>query len=985
MPLLKNRIGLSLLLILLGALLWEFYAKPVTGPLYTGAVNEYRNGHYKKSLGLLHRAYKIDPNDTSVLTLMGWNDLKTGRPQVALDRFRRAHRLSPDSPDTILGYADTEIALGHYQRADELLALLKKQGHESADVRMAWGSLYRHLGHNRDAARQFERVLVLRSKDELALKNLRQIYNLKGPIHPSRLHFHKVARPAKLTCPFRVDGNFFEETAGDQWEPVYLTGVDLNAALPGSFPTGSVTDQDTYLKWLQMIGNLGVNTVHAQNILPPAFYHALDLYNHEASHRPLWLLQGIPFPAPPSNDDLFNKDYYQSCLQELRDAVDVIHGQGDVASNHLHSGGLYPNSVSRWVAGFVVGNTWLSHLVLDNNALYPDLLSYQGLYIRVPSGSPTEIFLAQMIDHLADYEEKRYNWQHAAAFLNWPSLDPMRHPTESTMSEEMGIRRSLGERFRTASGPYDDDDSVAVDPSHLKATRKFPAGYFADYNVFPFYPDFLDLDPTYLKANDGAGMDPLYGYLRDLKAHTRGLPLLISAYGIPTSLGIGHFNPAGFNEGGQTEVQQGKLLARFTRNIYDSGAAGGMVYEWLDEWFRRSWLTRNYEVPEENKPRWKNFMDPAEYYGLVATDTSGHEKHRLDGNSLEWNNRPAFYSKSQLGPAHPLGDEWDRARDLRALYVDADEGFLYLRLVVGSLAAGRTGRPDWNKVNYLIGIGTDPGHAGLTYLPFIAPLRFPKGMTFAIQLAGPEASHIWIASSYNPYQIVPVAGIPSETSLAQKLGWTPDLTDSGTFESEIIEPNRRRFGRNGKYFPPERYDRGILRYGTLDPASPDYDSLAEWHANTQSNTIDVRIPWTLLYVTDPSTLGIFAGLEKDGTVMTTRTPGFTLAAFSYRPRQALQMRPIMEQGHPISDSLPPLSGPMMMSPNSLRKYTWAPWSQPQYILRQKRSYPILQKELLTLPPIPLSAMSAATGVRGGGRGQIRGRTPQFKEGGSHSR
>lgn len=152
----------------------------------------------------------------------------------------------------------------------------------------------------------------------------------------------------------------------------------------------------------------------------------------------------------------------------------------------------------------------------------------------------------------------------------------------------------------------------------------------------------------------------------------------------------------------------------------------------------------------------------------------------------------------------------------------------------------------------------------------------------------------------------------------------PTLTDAGTFESEIIEPNRRRFGRDGKFFPPERYDRGVLRYGTLNPASPDYDSLAEWHANPQSNAIDVRIPWALLYVTDPSRLKVFAGLDPDGSVRTTRTPGFILAVFSYRPQTALRMRPIMEQSHPIADSLPPLVGPLVISPNSLRPYAWAP-------------------------------------------------------------
>ncbi len=175
MPLLKNRIGLSLLLVLLGVYLWEFYAKPVSGPLYTAAVNEYRNNNYEKSLRLLHRAYEIDPNDTSVLTLMGWNYLKMGEPEPALERFSRAHRLSPNSPDTVLGYADTEIALGHHRHAFELLSLLKNQRGDSADLDMAWGSLYRGLGRNRDAAREFERVLALRHGDELGLENLRKI------------------------------------------------------------------------------------------------------------------------------------------------------------------------------------------------------------------------------------------------------------------------------------------------------------------------------------------------------------------------------------------------------------------------------------------------------------------------------------------------------------------------------------------------------------------------------------------------------------------------------------------------------------------------------------------------------------------------------------------------------------------------------------------------------------------------------------------
>ena len=962
MALLKNRIGLSLLLILVAAYVWEFHMKPVSGPIYTAAVNEYKNDHYAKSLELLGRAYKIDPNDTGVLTLMGWNYLKLRQPNLAREKFSRAYGLDPQASDTILGYAETEIDLKDYPRAYRLLDLLRNQSVDTADVHMAWGALYRRTGRNRDAAREFDRVLALRRGDSLALENLRQLYNLKNGDEAASLAFQPVVRPARLTYTARAAGDSFIELLGDTWNPVYLTGVDLTAALPGSFPADSVTDPDTYLKWLGEIGDLGVNTVRVTTVMPPAFYSALDEYDREKSHPPLWLLQGVTFDHPPEDHDFYQSDYYQSCLKEIREAVDVAHGQGDVGSNYLHAGGLYPHDIARWVAGFVVGNPWLSHVVLGNNGLHPGMQNYHGDYVDVPSGNPTEIFLAEMIEHLVEYEQGKYNWQHPVAFLDWPTLDAIRHPTESSMAEEIAIRRGLGERFETPPGPYDDDDTAAVDPTHIKPTRKFAAGYFADYSVFPFYPDFLNLDPCYLRVADSDGTDPFLGYLEDLKAHTPGLPLVISDYGIPSSLGVGHFNPAGFNEGGKTEQQQGRLLARLTRNIYDAGAAGGMVFEWLDEWFRRSWLTRNYETPEENKPQWTNFMDPAEYYGLVAADPRRRALHQLTGNLSEWAGQKAFYAEQKPGLFQPVGDGWDAARDLQAFYVDADEGFLYLRLVVAGLVGGADRRVNWSKVNYLIGISTDPDHAGLTYLPFIAPVRFPQGMTFAVQLAGPASSHLWIASSYNPYEIVPVAGNPAETLLAQKLGWTPQLSDRGTFEGEIIEPNRRRFARDGKSFPPERYDRGILRYGTLDPSSSNYDSLAEWHANVATSTLDVRIPWALLNVTDPSTRKIFAGLEKDGTVKTSQTPGFEFAVFSYRPDPDLSMRPIMEQGQSIADALPALSGPLDISSGSLGRFLWAPWTHPQYALREKESYDILQKVFLALPRTPLETSRTEPGA-----------------------
>jgi hypothetical protein len=296
---------------------------------------------------------------------------------------------------------------------------------------------------------------------------------------------------------------------------------------------------------------------------------------------------------------------------------------------------------------------------------------------------------------------------------------------------------------------------------------------------------------------------------------------------------------------------------------------------------------------------------------------------------------------------------------------------------VGKLDNDNDGQPDWKDVNYLIGLGTAPNVGGITYLPFITPIRFPMGMTYALQLAGPASSRIWIASSYNPFRIVSVEGIPTQTTLGSKLGWKPAVISSGNFEAQIIEPNRRRYSRDGRYFPPQRYERGILRFGSLSPQAPDYDTLAQWHTNLQSNSIDLRIPWNLLNVTDPSAFRVFAGLEADGTVITAETTGFYVAAFSYRPIDRARSRPIMEQSHPVADALPGMTGPSTLPISALKQYRWTGWNTPRYNLRLKDSYAILRKALPSLMappgmaerPVQRAGGGNTTGEAGRGSGR----------------
>lgn len=952
MKLLTNRIVISLAIILVLAYVWEFYGKPVTGPLYLAAVQEYKAANYHRSLELLDKAYLVDPNDANILGLMGWNYLKLDRAEAAEPRFERAHRLSPNVDDITLGYAYTKLALGKDDEAAVLLGQLGgKRAGEFADIHTARGTLHRSLGRNRQAAEEFRLVLGRDRNNAVAIKNLKEIYDVSGDVSRLKFDLPPVERAAQLTYRTRTEGDYLAWQGEGSWKTVYLAGVNLTPSMPGHFPAEPGTDPTRYAEWLRLISQMGANTIRAGALLSPGFYRALLEFNQSSPQRPLLLLQGISFGDPPGND-LYEKSYYEACLKEIRDTVDVIHGQGDIAVSPLHPGGVYVTDVSPWVAGFVVGRYWPSYMVLENNRLHADRKSYQGTYIEVPAGSGTEVFLAEMLNQAAEYEETKYNWQHPLAFLNYPALDPLRHPTESTLLEEVAIRRGLGEPVRTPPGPYENDDEVSLDPRHLRARQGLPAGYFAAYNLLPYYPDFLNYDPGYQSVRDAEGANPFLGYLMDLKANHRGLPVVITEYGLPASLGIAHFNPAGFSEGGLTEPQQGQLLARFSRNLYDAGVAGGMIFEWLSQWYRRSWLVRDFETPYPRSALWSNFMDPGEHFGLMAADPQKRAQRRLTGEAAEWGNITPLYSEAPAGLVQAAGDAFDPARDLKALYVDADEGFLYLRLTVGKLDTDNDGQPDWRQVNYLIGFSTLAEKAGLIYLPFIAPIRFPQGMTYALQLSGPESSRLWIASTYNTFEVVPVEGLPAQTVLQRKLAWQPRLSDTGSFESQIVEPNRRRFGRDGRYFPPQRYDRGLLRYGTLDPASPSYDSLATWSANVKTNTIDIRIPWALLNVTDPSSHLVVSRVQPDGTVEAVETLGITLVAFSYKPREAAMLRPMMEQGHPVADALPGMEAANRIAASALKSYRWLGWDVPRYEFRVTKSYDMVRQTLQSLPATP---------------------------------
>jgi hypothetical protein len=144
----------------------------------------------------------------------------------------------------------------------------------------------------------------------------------------------------------------------------------------------------------------------------------------------------------------------------------------------------------------------------------------------------------------------------------------------------------------------------------------------------------------------------------------------------------------------------------------------------------------------------------------------------------------------------------------------------------------------------------------------------------------------------------------------------------GSWVPMMFEANRERFGRDGTRFPAIRVDRGTLRFGSLDPASPKFDTRADVAVGETSGAIEIRIPWGLLNVTDPSSRRVLHQPAKhDAPFDTTATDGFRVYAYATetpggRPAETLR-----------------------------HAYAWQPWEQPRYVRELKHGVGALREAM----------------------------------------
>ncbi len=794
--------------------------------------------------------------------------------------------------DVTLGFL--AISNRDYQEAVNIFRRAFEKAKE-ADAYFGFGVAHYHLEDLPTARWAFYQTLELQ-RDHAEAKE-----------YIGRIEQKKEQRPAPIrSSVFRALKDCLEVHDG-AWKKFFVKGVNIGVGLPGYFPGEFSVKMGTYLKWFGQIVELGANVVRVYTILPPDFYEALFRFNK--SGKKLYLLQEIWTELPEGND-FHERRFRDGFMKEIRNAVDAIYGNAVLPERPGCAHGKYEYDVSPFLAGFIVGREWESCSVKEFNEMNRRKTGdYAGSFLSIRNGNPFEVWTAEMCDALQQYEDALYQVSHPVSVVNWPTLDPLVHPSESTIEEESRLQGRTVERTKCNNN----EDSEVLDTA--KITSQKGNGFFTVYHAYPYYPDFM--------SNDYLDADNTYrAYLQALKKHHGPQPVLIAEFGVPASRESAHWHRDGWNHGGHSEKRQGEINGLLMQSIREAGMGGGVLFSWFDEWFKKNWIFQPYELPPERKPFWFNFQDPEENYGLLAAYPSyPGKKVRLAGRNEDWQNAQSIYEAHDALPAFRFQDGADDARELLRLSVQHDEGFLYILLKT-------RGPLDFSKAHYLIGLDTCPSGAGERLFPFGTNLLSPIGLTFVIHLAGRDRSRILVSRAYDKY-------LNADTRMVR-----PEASDQGAWVTMQCRTNSRRISKDGKrFFPSHVSTIGRLRFGSLDTRHPEYHSLADFfYAGAK---IELRIPWGLINITDPSSKTVL-WMDKEGK--TRKTKGIGILAVSYKPEEdGFVARRTGGPSHHTN------SLPTELEAARIKTYSWDGWNAPIYHTYLKESYYRYQKVLRSIP------------------------------------
>ena len=625
----------------------------------------------------------------------------------------------------------------------------------------------------------------------------------------------------RSAMPFKVSGGHIARQFPGRYRSMILKGINLGSSPPGYFP-GEIAyaiAPEIYEKWINRMAEAGFNSLRVYTLHPPVFYEKLAEYNQRHPDRPLLLFQGIWLEeiedgSDPSAYDLINRRAAFS--REIAEVIDCINGNGDIAFRYGKAYGIYRTDVSRWTAGYIIGREVAPQEVDSTNKFHPGTTSYTGSHFSISGGTASEVFVTEMLDRVIVFEESEYSVSRPVSFSSWPTLDPLVHPTEI----------------------YTDEDVASFDITKISGAGT-PPGLFASYHAYPYYPNFISQQPSYLAFSDSEGPNSYLGYLNDMKGHYGSMPLLIAEFGVPSSWGSAHQSFSEMHHGGYSETQQGEKNMRMLNNMIDAGCAGGFMFAWMDEWFKRTWIVLYLEaygltggseiIP--TRQLWHNETSPEQCFGLIGFDQR---------------DVPAFVSYSTDAPAGPVSS-------VRATH---DDSFLYLEI---NTAADLTPSDE-----FMVAFDTYLGNTGESTFPGGAIMANRAEFLLTFGLDDDTALH-HVTQAYD------MNGLTVRYNLTD-----PALQMYRSTSADGAPWNVMRWINDG--FELTYHDIGKVPLEHAASFSYGNRAAVAWNGRQ----VKIRLPWTMLHFNDPTQMRVNDGaVSYDGgynfDIITTESDGIAVS------------------------------------------------------------------------------------------------------------
>lgn len=675
----------------------------------------------------------------------------------------------------------------------------------------------------------------------------------------------------------KIVGDSFEVLMKGKWKKIKIKGVNIGMGKPGAFPGEAAITEDEYYRWLNDIGRMGANSIRVYTLHPPGFYNALKRYNEKHSKKPIYVFHGVWINEESllNTHDAFNAKNTKEFQAEMKRLVDVIHGNAIVDPRAGHASGIYKADISQYVIGWIIGIEWDPNMVKKTDEIHQEIGNYDGKYFKTVKGAPFEYWLSNQLDVLVSYEKEKYNWIRPVSFTNWVTTDLLSHPAE----------------------PNKEEDLVSVNPNMIQPKGEAKkTKLFASYHVYPYYPDFLNLEEKYRKYKDFRGdYDNYAAYLKDLHA-AHNMPVLIAEFGVPASRGKTHENPFGWNQGFLSEKEQGEILVKLYEDIIHENMLGGLIFTWQDEWFKRTWNTMDYDNPDR-RPYWSNAQTNEQQFGLLSFDRL---KIKVDGETSDWDNRSVIYS--------------NKRGQIQKLSMAHDERYLYFLLQM----------KDFKKGYPMIVLDTVSGQGNQT-IDGLSNISFKNGIDFIIKMNNTKQSQVLVDAYYDFFMYQ----YGHELNLIKPHPSHP-TNNSGSFQPIYFALNKElHVPSQNKTLPFSAYETGKLRYGNANPASPNYDSLADYIINKKEGIVELRIPWLLLNVKDPSQKEVVGNIFKEGLKAKTKINGIKAGVLF-----------IDSKKNKVIDAIPVLKDNKLPD---MKIYSWKTWNKPKYEERLKKSYDMVKR------------------------------------------